>query len=158
MPPANLATACVVAAAAAIADWCIPHQVAHLGRTIIVGVCAYAAHEVWVTVWRKESPKKQKLTPTITPSDRIPAPQPLVRPLAHALREARLVMLEPSARACRTFPGVQENAILILPGGNYDNCGLRGPMEFACWVSSLGLRAYVSKVDFEVLAVLLSSS
>ena len=49
-------------------------------------------------------------------------------------------MVAPKAGSHVSFP---ENAILILPGGNYDYCSLRGPMEFATWVSALGLRAYV---------------
>jgi len=77
----------------------------------------------------------------ITADDRTPPERPIIR----ALRENTNSTAD-SAMLIRCDPKSHRRsgaAILILPGGNYDNCNLRFPLRVASWMSENGLVAYV---------------
>ncbi|CAK9107764.1 unnamed protein product [Durusdinium trenchii] len=93
---------------------------------------------------RAKKGKGKRQVVHIRPEDRRPpAVPPQVRPLrprADARVDPAQLVLVAGAEAAR---GAARAAVLILPGGNYDNCNLRGPLEVALWLQSLGLAAYI---------------
>ena len=76
----------------------------------------------------------------ISTADRI-APQ---RPVLQALRATDPRVDPAFLIRCDPQPGKESGAaILLLPGGNYDNCNLGFPLQVANWLTGLGLVVFV---------------
>ncbi|CAJ1344946.1 unnamed protein product [Effrenium voratum] len=88
---------------------------------------------------RKARPKKSKKAVVLRPLDRLPPPHPpVLRPLRDGdprVDASAWLRLAPAKRS--------GTAVLVLPGGNYDSCNWRQPLEVASWLRDLGIVAYI---------------